>query len=117
MATKTSNLAGTRLENIQAPPESTVNAFFDLMDAATAGILNKAVTASVTLTTAEACNPVMIFTGTLTGNINIDLPSSATNGRARTMLVYNNTSGAFTLTHFTLPGRHGHRCAAGLPSA
>lgn len=57
-------------------------------------VLSKSVTGSsnVTLTTAESNYEALIFTGVLTGNINIIFPAT---GR---WYIYNNTSGAFTLT-------------------
>lgn len=54
---------------------------------------------NVTLTTAECANKVMTFTGTLTGNINVYVTNTVS-----VYYVYNNTSGAFTLTVSTAAG-------------
>ena len=70
------------------------------VDAFSAGYLSKNVggSSNVTLTTAnasataESSNKVLEFTGTLTGNITVFVPQVENN-----YLVYNNTSGSFTL--------------------
>lgn len=74
---------------------------WDKFDAAIAGRLSKSVAGSsdVTLTETEARNKILEFTGALTGNINVIVPS-----KNRTYVVYNNTSGAFTLTVKTAAG-------------
>lgn len=48
---------------------------------------------NVTLTSAQAAYSNIIFTGTLTGNIDVIFPTSIHNA-----VVYNNTAGAYTLT-------------------
>lgn len=53
----------------------------------------------VTLTASEAANRILIFTGALTANINVIVPSES-----RQWLVINNTTGAFTLTVKTALG-------------
>lgn len=53
----------------------------------------------VTLTTAEAANQLLQFTGVLTGNINVIVPTNVA-----TYHVFNNTTGAFTLTVKTAAG-------------
>jgi len=78
-----------------------VNTNLETIDAFTAGYLAKSVagSANVTLTTAnadptaEASNKVIEFTGTLTGNIYVFIPAVE-----QTYILYNNTSGAFSLT-------------------
>lgn len=55
--------------------------------------------ADVTLTTVEAGNLIMEFTGALTGNINVIVPAAA-----RMWIVKNGTSGAYTLTVKTPSG-------------
>ena len=70
------------------------------VDAFSAGYLSKNVggSSNVTLTTAnasataESSNKVLEFTGTLTGNITVFVPQVENN-----YLVYNNTSGSYTL--------------------
>jgi hypothetical protein len=76
------------------------NTNLQTVDAFTAGFLSKSVagSANVTLTTAnasataEASNKVLDLNGTLTGNITVFVPQVENN-----YLVYNNTSGSFTL--------------------
>ena len=65
------------------------------------GRLSKSVggTSDVTLTAAEALNNQIIFTGALTGNINVIFPVDP-----RFWLVRNSTTGAFTLTCKTPAG-------------
>lgn len=53
----------------------------------------------VTLTSTEGSNQIIEFTGTLTGNINVIVPTAV----AR-FYVYNNTSGSYTLTVKTSAG-------------
>lgn len=59
------------------------------------GILSKSVAGNqnVTLTAAEAGNGILAFTGVLTGNIAVIVPATA-----KSWIVSNQTSGAFTLT-------------------
>ena len=77
------------------------NTNLETVDAFTAGYLSKSVAGStnVTLTTsattsptAESANKVLDLNGTLTGNITVFVPQKENN-----YLVYNNTSGSFTL--------------------
>lgn len=53
----------------------------------------------VTLSTAEALNTILEFTGALTGSINVIVPTTV-----RQWTIFNNTSGAFTLTVKTSSG-------------
>jgi hypothetical protein len=53
--------------------------------------------ANVLLTEAQAENGVLEFTGALTGSINVSIPDAIA-ASGTDWLVYNNTSGAFTLT-------------------
>lgn len=82
------------------------NTVFDLIDESIGGYLSKSVAGAsdVTLTenngsADESRNAALEFTGTLTGNINVIVPTSE-----KIYLVYNNTSGAFTLTVKTSGG-------------
>jgi len=76
------------------------NTNLQTVDAFTAGYLSKSVAGSsnVTLTTnnadptAEASNKALDLNGTLTGNITVFVPQVENN-----YIVYNNTSGSFTL--------------------
>jgi hypothetical protein len=96
----TSNLGITKPQTGQAQPQVTIATGFDQFDAAIAGRQTKSVsTADVTLTTTEARNKILEFTGTLTGNRNVIVPTLP-----RTYLVYNGTSGAFSLTVKTASG-------------
>lgn len=65
------------------------------------GRLSKSVAGSsdVTLTAAEARNNIFVFTGALTGNINVIVPAGA-----QQWTVFNSTSGSFTLTVKTSGG-------------
>lgn len=54
---------------------------------------------NVTLSSTEAANKVMTFTGILTGNISVIVPNTVS-----VYYVYNNTTGAFTLTVKTAAG-------------
>lgn len=55
--------------------------------------------ADVTLTAAEAFNTILEFTGVLTGNINVIVPTTV-----RQWTIFNATTGAFTLTVKTAAG-------------
>jgi hypothetical protein len=97
----TTNLGITKPQVGQAQPATTIATGFDNFDSAVAGRLSKSVAGSsdVTLTTTEARNAILELTGTLTGNINVIVPN-----KNRKYLVYNATSGAFTLTVKTAAG-------------
>ena len=77
------------------------NTNLETVDAFTAGFLSKSIagSANVTLTTnnadptAEASNKVIDLNGTLTGNVHVFIPAVENN-----YVVYNNTSGSFTVT-------------------
>ena len=76
------------------------NVNFDLIDEAIYGYAAKSVAGSsnVTLTNSNATadesrQKVLEFTGTLTGNINVLLPTVESN-----YIVFNNTAGSYTLT-------------------
>jgi hypothetical protein len=88
---------------------ATYNALLDEQDAANNGmlILSVAGSSNVTLTTAQGLNKIMKFTGALTGNINvlIRVPSGSPVGYSgRMFVVWNFTTGAFTLTIKTTAG-------------
>lgn len=97
----TPNLGITKPQTGQAQPQVTIATGFDAFDAAVAGRLSKSVagSADVTLSTTEARNAIYEFTGALTGNVNVIVPN-----KNRKFIVYNNTSGAFTLTIKTAAG-------------
>lgn len=61
--------------------------------------LSVAGSSNVVLTTDEAAAPLIEFTGALTGNITVTWPDAA-----RVVAVFNNTSGAFTLTPIPASG-------------
>lgn len=68
---------------------------------AVGGYLAKAVTGgTVTLTDTEASNPVIALTGTLTSALSLVVPTAV----KRLWAIYNNTSGAFTVTVKTAAG-------------
>ncbi len=62
-------------------------------------VKNVAGGANVTLTSAECANKVMQFTGLLTGNINVVVTNTVS-----VYYIFNNTTGAFTLTIKTAAG-------------
>jgi hypothetical protein len=62
-------------------------------------VKNCAGSSDVTLSSAEAANKVMTFTGLLTGNINVIVPNTVS-----VYYCYNNTTGAFSLTVKTAAG-------------
>lgn len=97
MAT-TPYLGITELLTGQAQKENTISTGVRELEAAMAGALAKNVggSANVTLTRTEALNAFYVFSGALTGNIQVRWPASG--GTARNLRVYNNTTGAFTLT-------------------
>jgi hypothetical protein len=71
-----------------------------LVSPATSGTATVPLTnVNVTLTTAQAAFPVITFTGTLTGNVNVIFPNDVKSYR-----ILNNTSGAFTITCKTAAG-------------
>jgi len=89
----------------------TYNTAVDNLDLSVAGNLSLSVAGSsdVTLTNqasgtpgTQALNKTYTFTGVLTGNINVKFP--ATGGSSRQFVVFNNTTGAFTLTVKTTAG-------------
>lgn len=72
-----------------------LNANFDSLNTALGGVLPQAITTvDVTLTTAQAQNGVIVLSGTLTGDRILYLP----NGITGVWTVFNNTSGAYTVT-------------------
>ena len=85
---------------MQTPGGNNTNTNLQTVDAFSAGYLSKSVggSANITLTTAnadptaESSNKVLDLNGTLTGNITVFVPQVENN-----YLVYNNTSGSFTL--------------------
>lgn len=99
-AQSTTNLSITKPQPSDSQWSITASGF-DKFDAAVAGRLSKSVAggSDVTLTDTEARNRILEFTGTLTGNINVIVPS-----KNRSYIIYNNTAGAFTLTVKTAAG-------------
>ena len=83
---------------------ATYNIAVDDVDLLTCGmlVLSVAGSSNVTLTRAQALNRTYKFTGVLTGNINVSFPAAL--GCARDFLVWNATTGAFTLTIKTTTG-------------
>src|SRR4051794_19790324 len=65
--------------------------------------LSVAGSSNVALTEAQAENGVQEYSGLLTGNINVTIPD-VTAAAGTSWLVYNNTTGAFTLTLKTVSG-------------
>ena len=106
----TTNLGSTTPTSEQdAQKVATYNALLTDFDIGIAGLLELSVAGSsnVTLTTAQGINKVFKFTGVLTGNIVvfIRVPSGGTAGySSRLFLVWNATTGAFTLTVKTTAG-------------
>jgi hypothetical protein len=85
----------------QAQKAVTANEADEGVFTAVAGRSTKSVAGSsdITLTTAEALNMIQEYTGVLTGNINVIVPAYS-----KLYAVYNNTTGAFTLTVKTASG-------------
>jgi hypothetical protein len=83
---------------------ATLNEGTDDFDAVTMGILTLSVAGSsnVTLTRVQALNKLFKFTGVLTGNITVFFPAAL--GCVRDPLIWNATTGAFTLTIKTTTG-------------
>lgn len=88
---------------------ATLNEGADNFDRALAGMLSLSVagSANITLTRLQAVNRIIKFTGVLTGNITVYFPVIAnlalsppttTVGSVRDPLIWNATTGAFTLT-------------------
>lgn len=93
-------------ENINTWGDTRLNVAFDLVDMAIAGLATIALTGSnVTLTSVnyaddQSRRAVLVFTGTLTANVAITVPSVE-----KTYLVVNNTTmGGFTITIKTAAG-------------
>lgn len=102
----TNNFSVSLVDSGLRQPEVPINDAFITFDAVTGGRLSKSVAGSsnVTLSRSEALNAFFIFTGTLTGSIEVRWPASG--GAARNLRVYNSTTGAFTLT-LTVAGGSG----------
>lgn len=83
-------------------PSADVNSLADTLEWVGAGYLSKSVAggADVTLTESEYEQSVLVLTGLLTANINVILPGHA----GRRWVVFNNTTGAFTVTCKTSGG-------------
>ena len=90
----------------QASKEVTINTAISELDQTVGGQLTKSVAGSsnVNLTRTEALKAFFVFTGVLTGNIEVRWPASG--GSARNFRVYNATTGAFSLT-LTVAGGSG----------
>lgn len=101
----TTNTKSVKPDNEQDKQKvATYNLLVNEYDAVMAGMLGISVAGSsnVTLTREQALNRVLKFTGVLTGNITVFLPVSL--GCVRDPLVWNATTGAFTLTIKTTTG-------------
>lgn len=74
----------------------------DFVQKTLGGVLSKSVAGgvNVTLTAVEAGNGILVFTGALTASISVIVPTAPT----RPWVVFNNTTGAFTLTVKTASG-------------
>lgn len=82
---------------------ATYNELLDDYDATIGGLVDVAITtANVTLTRAQALNKVIKCTGTLTGNRVLFIPHTL--GAARAFILWNATTGAFTVTVKTTAG-------------
>ena len=101
LAQTTTNLQIPKPAARDPQPEIRTAKGFDLFDAAVAGRLSKSVAGGtdVTLTATEARNAIHEYTGLLTASINVIVPS-----KNKIYLVYNNTSGSYTLTVKTSGG-------------
>lgn len=103
--TATTNLGITHLSLGQGQKEVTINQAYDAFDLSVAGFLSLSVAGSsdVTLTdtfpSGQAKNSIIKFTGALTGDINVIVPSLS-----RTYVLENATTGAQTLTVKTAAG-------------
>lgn len=95
----TQNLAIVELTDQMEAKVAAINDALILLDAAIGGRVPRSVagSADVTLTSTEARNAVIELTGALTGDIDVLIPILA-GGRNRWFIIYNNTTGAFTLT-------------------
>src|SRR5688572_20653753 len=100
------NTGATLLDTAQAQKEVTINQAVIDLDSTVAGQLTKSVAgnSNVNLSRTEGLNAFYVFTGALTGNIEVRWPASG--GSARTLRVYNATTGAFSLT-LTVAGGSG----------
>lgn len=79
------------------------NALVDEFDSAIAGMVEVAITiANVTLTRAQALNKVIKLTGVLTGNRDLLIPHTL--GAGREFIIWNATTGAFSVTVKTTAG-------------
>lgn len=87
--------AGTSDRWIVVAYQKAQNAFPVTSGTATVALTN----VNVTLTTDQAAYPVITFTGTLTGNVNVIFPNDVKSYR-----ILNNTTGAFTITCKTSAG-------------
>ncbi len=105
--TYTSNLNIAKPYQNQSVIDTNVSVADDIFDTAVAGrlALSVAGSADVTLTDAvitgagTASNKILEFTGVLTGSINVIVPT-----KTRHYIVFNNTTGAFTLNVKTVAG-------------
>lgn len=96
-------LTGSPTAPTQASGDNSTKIATDaFVQAALGGVLNLSVAggATVTLTAAQAGNGILNFSGALTANIAVVVPTSPT----RSWIVENNTSGAYTLTVKTAAG-------------
>jgi hypothetical protein len=109
MPTLTNTGSTTPTSEQDAQKVATYNALLEEQDSANNGYLPLSVAGSsdVTLTTVQGLNKIFKFSGALTGNINVLLrvPGGSPAGYcSRMFIVWNNTSGAFTLTVKTTAG-------------
>lgn len=95
--TTTPNLGLTHIETNQGQKEVTANTFADGLDNAIAGFISIDVAGDSDFTLDETQAPLAIleFTGALTGNISVIIPTEEAN---RKFIIHNATTGAYTLT-------------------
>jgi hypothetical protein len=95
------NLLLPYLEVGQLAKETTINTSLSYIDDALAGYATRSVAggSDVTLSEAEARSMILRFTGLLTANIAVVVPT-----REQTHIITNDTTGAFTLTIKTVAG-------------
>jgi|SRR5215213_1712203 len=106
MSTETTEILGAELPGSEGSADKVTRyneALNAVFESAIAGRLAKSVAGSsnVTLSDAEGRNAIMEFTGAITANISVLLraPGGTPAGySSRVFIVYNNTTGAFTLT-------------------
>ncbi|MDX1901895.1 MAG: hypothetical protein SFW66_07835 [Gammaproteobacteria bacterium] len=95
--TTTPNLGLTHIEANQGQKEVTANTFADGLDNAIAGFISIDVAGDSDFTLDETQAPLALleFTGVLTGNISVIIPTEEANKK---FIIHNTTTGEYTLT-------------------